>query len=317
MCLRYGTILPPGANGQSRPVQQTAAGTSMTEPKFSPKTCHQPVRITGVVLSTVAAWSVALGAESATSPPSALPEVLVIGTSPVPGMNIDISKVPGNVESLFAKDLTEEGSASLIGALTTHLGGVSINDTLADPFQPDILYRGFEASPVLGTPQGLAVYQNGVRINEAFGDTVNWDLFPDIAISRLDIVSANPLYGLNALGGAMAVTMKNGFTFQGADGELSGGSFNQRAGEAEFGFKRGAFGFYAAARALNQDGWRNFSQDSVHQYYMDLTLHVGDTSIDLSYARADTRLFGQGAAPVQSLAVDPKNVFTGPQNNFN
>ncbi len=105
---------------------------------------------------------------------------------------------------------------------------MNINDTLADPFQPDILYRGFEASPVLGTPQGLAVYQSGVRINEAFGDTVNWDLIPDIAIKRVDIVSSSPLYGLNALGGAMAVTMKNGFTFEGADGQLSGGSFNQR-----------------------------------------------------------------------------------------
>jgi len=170
---------------------------------------------------------------------------------------------------------------------------------------------------VLGTPQGLAVYQNGVRINEAFGDTVNWDLFPDIAINRIDIVSANPLYGLNALGGAMSVTMKNGFTFQGADGEISGGSFNQRAAEAEFGFNRGSFGLYAAARILNQDGWRLFSEDSLHQFYLDLSYHEGAAAIDLSYSRAENQLFGQGAAPVQSLAISTENVFTGPQNNVN
>src|SRR5271154_793134 len=143
------------------------------------------------------------------------------------------------------------------------------------------------ASPVLGTPQGLAVYQNGVRINEAFGDTVNWDLFPDIAISHVDIVSANPLYGLNALGGALSVTMKNGFTFQGADAELSGGSFNQRQGSAEFGVNSGAFGFYAAARILDQDGWRLFAHDSIRQYYVDLSYHDGAATLDLSYAHAD------------------------------
>ena len=145
-------------------------------------------------------------------PAWAIDEIVVVGTTPVPGMTVNVDKVPGNVQTLRAGDLSQDGTPSLIEALSTHLGSVNINDTLADAFQPDILYRGFEASPVLGTPQGLAVYQNGVRINEAFGDTVNWDLFPDIAIDRVDIVSANPLFGLNALGGAISVTMKNGFT---------------------------------------------------------------------------------------------------------
>jgi iron complex outermembrane recepter protein len=289
----------------------------MSRDNHNSQTAWFGLTIVGIVLAGVGARRSAAAAEAAAPPSPSLPEVMVIGTSPVPGAYIDIDKVPGNIESLFAKDLARDGSASFIGALSSRLGSVNVNDTLADPFQPDILYRGFEASPVLGTPQGLAVYQNGVRTNEAFGDTVNWDLIPDVAISRIDIVSANPLYGLNALGGAMSVTMKNGFTFQGADGELSGGSFNQRAGESEFGFSQGGFGLYAAVRVVNQDGWRLFSRDSVHQYYMDLSLHEGAGAIDLSYARAATRLFGQGAAPIQSLAVDPMSVFTGPQSNIN
>jgi iron complex outermembrane recepter protein len=233
-------------------------------------------------------------------------------------MAVNVDKVPGNVQTLRASDLSQlGGTASLIDGLSAHLGSVNINDTLADVFQPDILYRGFEASPVLGTPQGLAVYQNGVRINEAFGDTVNWDLFPDIAIDRVDLVSANPLFGLNALGGAISVTMKNGFTFHGSDGELAGGSFDQRQGAVEFGGNNGAFGFYGAARLLDQNGWRLFSRDSVRQYYADMSFRDDGASIDLSYARADNRLYGQGAAPVQSLALSPENVFTGPQNSFN
>jgi len=251
------------------------------------------------------------------APSSTLQEILVIGTTPVPGVNIDVDKVPGNVQSVLAADLIQNGTASLTGALADRLGSVSISDSLADPFQPDVLYRGFTASPVLGTPQGLAVYQNGVRINEAFGDSVNWDLIPDIAINRLDIVSSSPLYGLNALGGAMAVTMKDGFSHHGADAQLSGGSFNQRTGSAEGGFSKGILGVYAAARALDEDGWRLFAHDIVRQYYLVLSLHGAMTTADLAYSRADNQLFGPGAAPVQSLAVSREAVFTGPQENSN
>jgi len=261
-------------------------------------------------------WSCAWPAEERKDS-APLQQMVVIGATPVPGMNVDADKIPGNAQSLNAADLIQDGPASIVNALANRLGSVNINDTLADPFQPDILYRGFEASPVLGTPQGLAVYQNGVRINEAFGDTVDWDLFPDIAINRADIVSSNPLYGLNALGGAISVTMKNGFTFQGADAALSGGSFNQRQGSAEFGVNDGTLGFYGAARLLNQDGWRRFAHDSIHQYYMDFSYHEGRATVDLSYARAENRLLGQGAAPIQSLDLNPMNVFTRPQNNVN
>ena len=246
-----------------------------------------------------------------------LAQVVVIATSPLPGTNIDIDKVPGNVQTLSAADLSKDGTADLLGSVETQLSSVNTNDTMADPFQPDLLVRGFEASPVLGTPQGLAVYQNGVRINEAFGDAVNWDFFPDVAIDRIDIVSSNPVYGLNALGGAVAVTMKNGFTYRGGDVEYGGGSFAQRYGEAQFGASNDNFGIYVAARDLNMNGWRDFAADKLHQFYGDLGYRNGGWNFDVSYTHADNRLFGQGAAPIQSLAISTENVFTGPQDNLN
>jgi iron complex outermembrane recepter protein len=255
--------------------------------------------------------------DSGGPPATAVPTITVIGTSPVPGATIDSDKVPSNVETVQTSDLTRDGRTSLTGALNGQLGSININDTLADPFQPDILYRGFEASPVLGTPQGLAVYQNGVRINEAFGDAVNWDLLPDIAISRIDIVSANPVYGLNALGGAATITMKDGFSYRGGEMELSGGSFSQRTASAQFGVNDGHLGFYAAGTALDEDGWRLFAHDRVRQFYTALSEHGDSATIDLTYTHADNQLFGQGAAPVQSLALSPENVFTGPQSNLN
>ena len=243
-------------------------------------------------------------------------QAIVVTATAIPGTIIDIDKIPGNVQVLSAADLTREGPASLTGALNSNLSSINVNDDLDDPFQPDILYRGFEASPVLGTPQGLAVYQNGVRINEAFGDTVNWDLFPDIAISQVELVSSSPVYGLNALGGAVSVTMKNGFTYQGADLELSGGSFGQRAVTAQFGHYSGAFGFYLGGRALDWDGWRQFSNDRMRNLYGVFSMRTDDATLDLSYSRADNMMNGQGSAPVQELAVNRSLVFTGPQTNI-
>lgn len=244
-------------------------------------------------------------------------QTVVVETTAIPGSNIDIDKVPGNVQILSAADLTRLGPPNLTVALSSILSSVNINDDLDDPFQPDILYRGFEASPVLGTPQGLAVYQNGVRINEAFGDTVNWDLIPDVAIDRVALISSSPLYGLNALGGAIAATMKNGFTYEGTELELSGGSYGVHSVVGQYGVNSGAFGFYIAGRALNSDGWRMFSDDRLRDLYAVLSVRTDGVTLDLSYTRADNTMEGQGSAPVQELAVSRSLVFTGPQNNVN
>src|SRR5205807_6822325 len=135
---------------------------------------------------------------------------------------IERDKVPANTQTLTAPDLDHAKSSSVPEALLQRVPSVFISDVSVNPFQPDVQYRGFVASPVVGTPQSLAVYQNGVRINEAFGDTVNWDFIPEMAINRLEVVPNNPVYGLNALGGAISVQMKNGFTFQGLETEARG-----------------------------------------------------------------------------------------------
>jgi iron complex outermembrane receptor protein len=250
-------------------------------------------------------------------PAVVMPEITVVGTTPLPGIGIDVDKVPGIVQTVTADDLQREAATNLGTALQDQISGVTLNDTLGDDFARDILYHGFEASPVLGTPQGLAVYQNGVRVNEAFGDTVNWDLIPDIAIDRLDLVGSNPVYGLNALGGAVAITMKNGFTYHGNETELSGGSFGQRALSFQYGQQVGDIAAYIAARGLQADGWREFSPDSLQQLYADLGARNERATIDINFTGANNRLFGQGVTPVQELAVNRSLTFTGPQHDFN
>jgi iron complex outermembrane recepter protein len=244
-------------------------------------------------------------------------QTVVVEATAIPGSAVDVDKIPGNVQTLSAADLTRDGSANLTGSMDSRLGSVNINDALDDPFQPDILFRGFEASPVLGTPQGLAVYQNGVRINEAFGDTVNWDLFPDIAVNRVELVSSSPVYGLNALGGGISISMKDGFSYHGSDVELSGGSFGNHAAALQYGAHSDNFAIYVAGNALENTGWRPYSDDSLRQLYAVVSARTDRASLDLSYTRGDNQMDGQGPAPVQEIAVNRSLVFTGPQTNIN
>jgi iron complex outermembrane recepter protein len=244
-------------------------------------------------------------------------QTVVVEATAIPGSVVDADKIPGNVQTLSAADLTRDGTPSLTAAMDSRLGSININDALDDPFQPDILFRGFEASPVLGTPQGLAVYQNGVRINEAFGNTVNWDLFPDIAINRVELVSSSPVYGLNALGGGISISMKDGFTYHGSNVELSGGSFGNHAAALQYGASSENVGIYVAANALENTGWRPYSDDSLRQLYVAVSARTDHASFDLSYTRGDNQMDGQGPAPAQEMAVNRSLVFTGPQTNIN
>jgi iron complex outermembrane receptor protein len=252
---------------------------------------------------------------ASSAPATSVAAVTVTAATPLPGTGIDADKTPTNTNTLSAADLNRNGPASATGALGDQLASVNLNANLNDDFQPDVLLRGFEASPVLGTPQGVAVYQNGVRINEAFGETVNWDLIPDLAIRRLDVTGANPVFGLNALGGAIVVGMKTGFSDPGGDVQVSGGSFGRRDVAAQYGANNGSMGVYVAARALDDDGWREFSASSIRQAYGDVTARGERLTLDLSLTAADNALLGEGAAPVQELAVSRTLVFTSPQDN--
>ena len=140
-----------------------------------------------------------------------LKQIVVIGNTPLSGLGLPLSQVPANVQTAGVKDLQRQQSSDLADFLNNNFSGIHINDTQDNPFQPDVNYHGFTASPLLGTPEGLSVYVDGVRVNEAFGDTVNWDLIPQSAISTVTLMSgSNPVFGLNTLGGALSIQTKSG-----------------------------------------------------------------------------------------------------------
>ena len=173
-------------------------------------------------------------------------------------------------------------------------------------------YHGFQVSPLQGTPQGLAVYVNGVRFNTAFGDTVNWDLLPNNAIESLDIVGANPAFGLNALGGAVNVQLKNGFTYHGGEATLSGGSFGRIETQLQYGKQIGNVSTYVAGTVLHQDGWRDQQSTDVQNFFGDLGWRGDKSEVHLSITAANSDLNGPGTSPVELLAVAPSAQFTAP-----
>ncbi len=264
-----------------------------------------------LVLVPAAAWAQA-------SPRAVeLPTIEVVESSPLSPADLDRDKVPANVQSLSAPDFDHAKSPDLLQAIAQHLPGVTLSDQTGNPFQLDLNYRGFTASPVLGTPQGIAVYQNGVRINEVFGDTVNWDLIPEMAIQRMTLVPNNPIYGLNALGGALSLEMKNGFTYQGVEGEVRGGSFGRRAVAGQAGGQNGNWAAYVAADAINDDGWRDHSPSQLRRMYADVGARDDKSEFHVNFTGASNDLAGITVTPIELLSRRWNSVYTWPQTTQN
>jgi len=241
----------------------------------------------------------------------------IIAAAPLAGFNIERDKVPYQVKSLDQDALSRSGVPDALGALNDQIPGLMLNQAQDNPYQPNLLYHGFEASPLVGDAQGLAVYVNGSRFNQPFGDTTNWDLIPDIAIDQMDIVESNPVFGLNSLGGAISVQMKNGFRYHGGELTLLGGSFGKLQGSLQYGQESQDTAVYIALQGENENGWREHSPSHVRQLYSDIGWRGPASELHLSISGADNTLVGNGTTPVELLAADRSAVFTYPDQTQN
>ena len=234
-------------------------------------------------------------------------------TSPLGG-GISPDKVPASLNVVGPGDIQRAGSANVADALRQSVPSINITEVTGNPFQPNVEFRGFVASPVSGTPQGLAVYQNGVRINEAFGDTVNWDLIPTAAIQSVTLVTNNPAFGLNALGGAVDVQMKNGFLYHGAEIDTMGGSFGRIQSSAQWGKQVDTnFAVYGALEGVHDDGFRNYSPSDIRRFYGDVGYRSEGNEFHLNMGVADNKFGATATSPVELLDQYWGAVYTNPQ----
>ncbi|HXZ84381.1 MAG TPA: Plug domain-containing protein, partial [Myxococcota bacterium] len=236
-----------------------------------------------------------------------------VGTTPALGTAVPLDQVPANVQVVDRATLDAHPTAPLSNTLANELSSTSLSDTQGSPFNATLNLRGYTASPVLGSPQGVAVYQNGQRINDPFGDVVSWTTIPSFAVDRVEVTpGSNPVFGLNAQGGAAALRMKDGFSAPGSRLTTTADSFGAVSGTAEYGSDRGDRAFYGGVSALHDHGWRDHSPANVFQSFLSLATRGDRLDTGLEFTFADADFFGNGAAPVELLADDYSAVFTTP-----
>jgi iron complex outermembrane recepter protein len=264
------------------------------------------------------AATLTVAAAAAQAPPFVpLPGVDVIGTTPLPGLGAPAAEVPGNVQVFSGREVGRQRPLTVADFLDANPSSVNLNTATGNPFQPDVNFRGFTASPLLGTPQGLSVFQDGVRINEVFGDVVNWDLIPTAAIASIQVIpGSNPVFGLNTLGGALAIYTKTGVAYPGTTVDGYGGSFGRGALSFETGGVRESVDWYATGNFVSDHGWRDHSASRVRQLFGKLGWQGDETAVFTSIALADNVLDGTQTLPISMLSA-PQQAYTWPDSTDN
>jgi outer membrane receptor protein involved in Fe transport len=273
------------------------------------------------------AWSTSLLAQSSQEPqPPPLPAtqqptftLTVIETAPLPGVELPLEKIPAPAQTATGDSIGRTGALDLSGFLTRRFNGVYVNEVQSNPFQPDLNYRGYTASPLLGTPQGLSVYMDGVRLNQPFGDVVSWDLIPRLAIASTTLMpGSNPLFGLNTLGGALSIQTKDGLTTRGTTVQGVYGSDVRRSVEFEHGGRKpSGLHWYLAGNLFAEDGWRDDSPSDVRQVFGKVGWQRQAHDLSLSLGYANNALTGNALQELGFLGRDHASVYTKPDETDN
>ena len=237
---------------------------------------------------------------------------------PLPGLGLTKEEIPGNVQSISAKEIKEAHSISMSDLFNKKLQGVTVNDYQGNPFQMDIQYRGFTAGPQIGTPQGLSVFFDGIRVNEPFGDVVNWDMIPMNAIASVDVFpGSNPIFGLNTLGGAFTVKTKDGFTHTGLDADVLAGSYGRKQFQIENGWNNGTIAFFGAGSFFMEDGWRENSPTEVNQAFLKASYRGDKLDLNFNTLLVSNDMVGNGVLPSEMYDQDRDASFTSEDTTKN
>jgi outer membrane cobalamin receptor len=246
-------------------------------------------------------------------------KVDVISATPLQGVDLLPKDIAAPVQSGTQRDIEQSGAIDLSDFLNRRLDGVHLNEIQGNPFQADLNYRGHTASPLLGTPQGLSIYMDGVRLNQPFGDVVSWDLIPRVAIAETTLMpGSNPVFGLNTLGGAISAQTKDGSRNSGTSVQVSGGSF----GRATLDFEHGGantkgLSWYIANSLFFEDGWRTDSPSNVRQFFGKLAWQRAKTVVSGSVSYANNHLTGNGPQDRRLFNLGYESIYTKPDITTN
>ncbi|MFL5577981.1 MAG: TonB-dependent receptor [Gemmatimonadaceae bacterium] len=218
-------------------------------------------------------------------------------------------KTPGQVDVVQLR-AAPPGPAATAEALR-RLPGVSGFDDQGSRAQPSLDVRGFTLSPVVGVPQGVSVFLDGVRVNEPDAQQVHFDLLPAEAIDRAELVRGPAaLFGKNTLGGALSLTTRRGEATPVLDGGVDVGPYGYRAARAvASGVRRGIDGFLLL-RGSDEDGYRRDTETRTRLLFGTVGRRGDAGDLALSLLAARDRVGQAGSLPESWLAEDRRANYT-------
>jgi outer membrane receptor protein involved in Fe transport len=242
-------------------------------------------------------------------------KINVFSPGPLPSIGISQDIVPGSIQVIKPQDVQDQSGVSLADYLNNNTQGISFNEVGGNPWQPEIFFRGYSAGSITGNPQGLSIFVDGVRENQPFSDVVLWDTIPTWALAGTQVVAgSNPIYGLNTLGGAIAMQTKNGKLFNQGRIEGTVGSWDRSAGLIEYGgiVEGTNVDYYFGYKHSSENGWRDHTPSHLNQAFGKIGNDFENGRIELSYTGASNNLIGNGLAPRYLLGADNEGVNTVP-----
>ena len=237
----------------------------------------------------------------------------VYSSSPLPSIGLPKSMVPANIQTVKASELGKQSGATIADYMVNNLQGVTVNEVGGNPFQLELNFRGYNATPISGNPQGLSVYIDGIRANQPFSNTVLWDLIPNFAINNMQVIAgSNPVYGLNTLGGSMSMQTKSGQNFKQKNIDVTAGSWARNSQVVEAGgvFDNSNVDYYIGYEHFTENGWRKFSPSHVNQLFGKLGVESEMTRYEISYTGAQNILIGNGLTPKDLLGAERDGIHT-------
>jgi len=237
----------------------------------------------------------------------------VYSSSPLPSIGLPKNMVPANIQTINSNELDAQSGVSIADFMVNNLQGVTVNEIGGNPFQLELNFRGYNATPISGNPQGLSVYIDGIRANQPFSNTVLWDLIPNFSISNMQMVAgSNPVYGLNTLGGAISMQTKSGQNFKKEVIDVSAGSWARNTSVVEVGgvLADSNMDYYIGFEHFNENGWRKFSPSHVNQIFGKLGFESEMSRYEVTYTGAHNLLIGNGLTPKDLLGAERDGIHT-------
>src|SRR3989449_5142990 len=267
---------------------------------------HIPHWLVGALLASTLTTPVSAQQSDSTPKDTTLLAPVVVTGVRLPTVRELARGLAGRTAVLRAQDLDARGVRSLADALE-QLPGVTTSDELGATGQLDVSLRGFQVSPVIGLPQGVTVYVDGVRANEPDAHEVNFDLLPLEDVDRVEVVyGPSVLLGRNALGAAGNLVIRRGATPAAREIEASAGSWGRYELKARAGARHGGWDYYVGARYEGEGGWREDTRSRIGTLFAKLGLLTGTWDVTLSHSGAGNKIFQAGSLPESVAAVNPR-----------